>query len=480
MLIAVRSCIQAFLAAAVAFLVMAPQGVAGPARSEAADESACAALTALHVSGTAISQASVVAAGAAVDSGDPRVMVSPQPEHCLVRGEVGHHVGADGHRYGNRFELRLPKSWSGRLLFQGGGGLDGIVRPAIGLVAAGSQTTIPSALSRGYAVVSTDAGHDQSTLAAPGDFGADPQALADYAYNSTRAVTQTALSIAQRYYRRRPKHTYFMGCSTGGREGLIAAQRYPQMFDGVIAGTPAFRVTRAMVAEAWTSGILAAIAPRDPSGRPSLAQALSERDLHLLADAVLAKCDALDGLKDGLIGDPQACRFDPQVLACKESEDGSCLSAAKVGAVRKIFSGPEDSAGHALYSDWPYDTGIGEPGWRLWILGSERLPALNVLIAPAAINGLALANQPPPIDILHFDFDTDPKRIDRIAEDVNAVSTNYSRASRGAEESCCCTSGSATRCFPRTTWCAISARSRPRAAAPKRPASSRACSSSPA
>jgi pimeloyl-ACP methyl ester carboxylesterase len=390
-----------------------------------ADPRMCSQLTLVKIAETSVQSADEVAPGSVIKSEFPPIESGPQPAHCLVRGEVGHHRGADGTAYGNKFELRLPDRWSGRLLFQGGGGLDGVVRPAVGLVVADPHANIDSALARGYAVVSTDAGHDQATLKSPGDFGADPQALADYEFNSTRSVMRSALAVIKTYYRHAPKRAYFMGCSEGGREGLIAAQRYPEVFDGIIAGAPAFHLSRAMIAEAWNNQAFAAVAPKNSGGSPSLAQAFSDQELQLVADAVLAKCDALDGVSDGLISDPIACHFDPQVLTCPAAQGRECLSADKVTALRKVFAGPKNSAGEPLYSDWVYDSGIAEFGWRLWMLGNAQMPALNLLIAPAAINGLALANRPPRVDIMHFDFDGDTQRLDAISPQLNATSVNY-------------------------------------------------------
>ena len=386
---------------------------------------ACSQLTLVKVAGTSVQSAAEVPAGTVIKNEFPPIENGPQPAHCLVRGEVGHHTGADGVAYGNKFELRMPDQWSGRLLFQGGGGLDGVVRPAVGLVVADPRANIESALARGYAVVSTDAGHDQATLKSPGDFGGDPQALADYEFNSTRLVMGSAQALIKAYYRRAPKRAYFIGCSEGGREGLIAAQRYPEVFDGIIAGAPAFHLSRAMIAEAWNNQAFAAVAPKSSGGPPSLAQAFTDHELQLVADAVLAKCDALDGARDGLISDPMACHFDPQVLICPAAQGHECLSAEKVAALRKVFAGPKNSAGESLYSEWLYDSGISEFGWRLWMLGNGQMPALNLLIAPAAINGLALGNKPPPIDIMHFDFDGDTPRLDAISPQLNATSVDY-------------------------------------------------------
>jgi hypothetical protein len=339
----------------------------------------------------------------------------PLPAHCTLRGEVNKHTGADGKSYGDVFELRMPVAWNGRLLFQGGGGLDGVVQPATGAGGLGERP----ALARGYAVVSTDGGHAANPQApmSDGSFGSDPGALADYEYRSTRLVTDAAKKILLRRYGHAPKRSYFRGCSNGGREGLMALQRYPGYFDGVIAGAPAFHLTRAMVAEAWNSMQFSAIAP-------SLHDAFSDADLQLVARGVLAKCDALDGVQDDLIFNPAACKYDPTALQCPGAKDENCLSEAQVMALKKAMSGPVDSRGKPLYSSWPYDSGIAGAGWRAWILGSQTTPAINVLIFPPAINGMALAGKQPAIDIFHFDFNLDPARLDKAAAaSLNSTAT---------------------------------------------------------
>ena len=380
----------------------------------------CEALTKLTSATLIVSSAQPVAAGTRLNGNGPVL-----PAHCLVRGEVNKHTAADGKEYGDMFELRLPTDWNGRLLFQGGGGLDGSVQPAIGF---GSTFERP-ALSRGYAVVSTDGGHEADPKAPQtmGEFGHDPAALADYQYRSTQLVTDAAKTILQQHYGEKPKHSYFRGCSNGGREGLIAVQRYPQYFDGVIAGAPAFHLTRAMVAEAWNTMQFAAIAPKNAQGQPDLPKALSEKDLQLVANAVLAQCDALDGVKDDLISNPEACHFNPTALQCPGEKTDTCLSAAQVTALQNVMNGPVDSHGKSLYSSWPYDSGISGAGWRAWILGNDTMPSINTLIFPPAINDMALAGEKPPIDIFHFNFDTDSARINKAAAaTLNAASTDLS------------------------------------------------------
>lgn len=403
----------------------APRAYCGNTAAASLRLAQCRVATADSIAPGEVTQAAWIAAGASVKVGFGGEEARGLPAHCLIRGEVDRHRGSDGIAYGDVFQLRLPARWNGRFLFQGGGGLDGVLQPALGLLSVQTGSGPATALARGFAVVSTDGGHEQALLASPGDFGVDARALADYEYDSTRRVARAALALVRAYYGRSPRWTYFMGCSNGGREAMIAAQRYPQLFDGVIAGSPAFDLTGAMVAEAWNTDVLASIAPRNAQGRPELAEALSDSDLDLLGRAVLSRCDALDGARDGLVSDPAACHFDPGVLTCRRGQLHDCLDARKVAVIRRIFSGPMTRAGRRLYSGWPYDPGIAAPGWRLWMLGSTRMPALNVMIAPAAINGMVLGHRPPAIDLWKFDFASDPARIARVSRDLDALSTDY-------------------------------------------------------
>ena len=271
------------------------------------------------------------------------------PDHCVVRGRIDKRVGVDGVSYAIGFELRLPDDWQGRFLFQGGGGMDGWVQPATGKVTGGKP-----ALARGFATVSTDGGHQGKAPNPASDpsFAVDQQARLDNAYRSIERVTSAARSIIEARYGRAASRSYFAGCSNGGRQALMAAQRFPLEFDGVISGAPAFRVTKAAIGSAWETIVLAGIAPKDAAGKPILSRAFSNADLKLVADRILEKCDALDGVKDGLVFKP--CRFDPGELACRDpASAATCLRADQVLALRKIFSGPVNSRGEMIYSDWP-------------------------------------------------------------------------------------------------------------------------------
>src|SRR6185437_13443321 len=177
----------------------------------------------------------------------------------------------------------------------------------------------------------------------------------DYAYNAVDKTTVLAKMLIARFYGREPRHSYFVGCSNGGRQAIMVTQRMPLQFDGVVAGDPSFRLTRVNLDEAWNEIVLARAAPKDAQGRPILSRALSEADLGLVAHAVLQECDARDGLVDGMINDYRNCHFDPAVLTCKAAKKDDCLSLEQVAALEALMAGPRNSRGESLYSSFPYD-----------------------------------------------------------------------------------------------------------------------------
>jgi hypothetical protein len=386
--------------------------------------SACAELTGASIAGTTILSAVEVAAGTTLGS------FGPQPAHCVVTGEINRHKGTDGILYGDKFELRLPVLWSGRFLFEAGGGFDGVLHTAVG----GWPCTVESgALRRGYAVVTTDAGHvGKSEFDA--SFGVDPEARADYENRSTDLVTQVARQLVKQFYGRAPDHSYLVGCSNGGREGLVEAQRYPQDFDGIISGDPAFNLVRAAIAEAWNNEEFAKISPHDSTGMPLLYRSFSDADLSLVSKAVLHACDALDGLADGMIDNPAACHFDPEVLMCNPGKTGDCLSSEKVHTLKTVFAGPKTSDGKALYPTWPYDAGIGTPGWRAWMIGTDKSPAVNVALNPEFVNKIALVpGETPLASPFAFNFDTDSARILKSESTISTLGTLTSFRSDGGK-----------------------------------------------
>lgn len=324
-----------------------------------ASERDCQALIHYRLAGfnMRIEQAALVPSGVP----RPRPFVPPItvriPAHCRVEGVIDPRLGRDGKPYGIRFAINLPEQWNGRFLFQGGGGLNGSVGEPLGFQASGDTP----ALARGFAVVSTDTGHEGH---GPFDasFFADQQASLDFFYQAVGAVAQVGKRIVAHYYRRGAAHSYFVGCSTGGREAMLMSQRYPTYFDGIVAGAPAMRTGFSNLGDKWVLTALDQVAPRDAAGRPIGSKAFSPAERKLIVDAILKACDAQDGLRDGLIENPLACDFDPASLECTGSNHQSCLSAQKVAALKRGFAGPKDSLGRQVYPGFFFDTGIASGG----------------------------------------------------------------------------------------------------------------------
>jgi hypothetical protein len=389
-----------------------------------AKTSNCAALAKLAKPGFVVEKAEIIPAGpapAADGSGAVDHLGAPLPEHCLVQGMLNPRTGADGRKFGLGFDLRMPTKWNGRFAFQGGGGLDGRLAPALGDIFGSVR---PPALARGFAVVGTDGGHRGSWL--DGSFGLDQQARIDYAYNALDKVTLKAKELIEKYYGAAPKYSYLLGCSNGGRQGLIASQRFPLYFDGIVAGDPSIRFSRVTTAEMWNLQVAARIAPKDDKGRPIISRAFSDGDLRLVAAAVLKRCDALDGLADGIINDWRGCDFDPGVLACKAEKTDSCLSEKQVGALRDLYAGPRTSDGKPLYGAFNYDTGIADPIWRAMHIGSSGTGEWDAADAGLGLSNMRYYQLTPPdpnFDPMTFDFDRDVQRTRNTATISDADST---------------------------------------------------------
>jgi pimeloyl-ACP methyl ester carboxylesterase len=316
----------------------------------------CASLANFKASRVEISKAVAMAAGSRMPipfTAPPQFVVAPA--YCRVEGVIDQRTGAGGQPFGIHFALAMPDRWNGDFLMQGGAGGNGIVYAPIGLTAAGDKP----ALLRGYAVVSTDTGHTSHGGAFDFSFVRDQQAYLDFAYQANPEVATLAKQIIARYYGRPAAFSYFVGCSTGGREGMILSQRYPNEFNGIIVGDPAMRTGLSNLAIGqWIPAAFNQIAPRDAGGKPIIAEAITDTDRRVLIDALMKQCDGVDGVVDGMISDPLACHFDPAVLTCKPGQTASCLAPAKVAAIEKVFGGPKTSQGIQVYPGFLYDAGI--------------------------------------------------------------------------------------------------------------------------
>ena len=352
------------------------------------------------------------------------------PEHCDVFGVMHERTGVDGQHYGIHFHLRLPTQWNHEFLFQGGAGTNGDAGDALGHI----SLTTPPALAQGFAVVSQDGGHDNTVDADPARggavaFGFDPQARADFGRYSLPVVSNVAKALLRGYYDEPARRSYFVGCSKGGQEGLVFAEQFPQEFDGILAADPGLSLPRAALSQIWDVQAFGSVVPREPGAATLMPARLpitfSATDLRLVHDAVLAACDADDGLKDGIVGAFAQCT-DSKVLpelrkrTCEKGKDDGCLSTAQISALRRSLQGPRDSRGRHLYSDWPWDAGIGSDGWRLWKLGQPGgMPALNLLVGGPAV--AAVFTTPPTalradpqsaLDYaMRFNFERDAARI---------------------------------------------------------------------
>ena len=293
------------------------------------------------------------------------------PARCRVDGVIDPRAGAGGKSYGIGFAVSLPDNWNGRFLFQGGGGLNGNVANPVGAQAAGDM----SALARGFAVVTTDTGHKATTGGFDSSFMADQQAALDFYWEANGRVAPLAKEIVAKYYGRPADHSYFVGCSTGGREGMIMSQRYPMYFDGIVSGDPAIRTGNSNLGLAYFAAAMNGMTPK-----------MSDTDKKLVVDSIVKACDEKDGLKDGLIFNTKACNFDPSTLVCSGPKSDSCLSASQAAGLQKAFGGPKDSRGNAIYPAFPYDAGIIDPSGLPGILRSGGSSPVNPSSASATFD----------------------------------------------------------------------------------------------
>jgi hypothetical protein len=250
----------------------------------------------------------------------------------------------------------LPQPWNGKMLGAGGGGFNG------GLGIAAFALMNPTA--KGYAALATDAGHETSESA---KFAYESvEKLKDYGYRANHLGAEFGKALIATYYGKPVQRAYFHGCSNGGRDALMLARRFPSDYDAIIAGAPAADFTGLMSRFVWNQQAV--------NSAPKLGD-----KLKLLGDAVMKQCDALDGVKDGLLDNPLNCPFDPAALQCKSGDGPDCLNAAEVGALRKIYGGPRLADGTQIYPGQTVGGESVEENWKGLIelprdsLGSEGL-----------------------------------------------------------------------------------------------------------
>jgi carboxylesterase type B len=324
-----------------------------PAQDAApAAETDCDRLAATRLDNGTIKATHKVAPPDTIDIGLRGVPPLPvQAAYCRVEATL--HAADDGSSI--RAEVWLPPKdvWNGRFIGAGNAGYGGDF--------TSGYLFMGGAVARGYAAASNDTGHVGASMGETSDAGAAwaldaPHKLLDYGHRANHATAVAAKRIIAAYYGDGPKRSYFQGCSNGGREALQVAHRYPDDYDGIIAGAPANPWTRMIGGFAWNATAVAAT----PGGLP-------DAKLALITDTVNAQCDALDGVEDGVLENPLQCRFDPASLRCDGDDAPDCLTAAQVDLVKKIYQGPVGKDGKPLYPGFP--PGQEATQWSEWITG---------------------------------------------------------------------------------------------------------------
>jgi hypothetical protein len=309
------------------------------------------------------------------------------PAYCLAKGYVFTRVG---------IELRLPvQGWNGKFLEVGCGGMCGVYFSKL----------CSGPLRKGYACIATDMGHTGLTEQAGWAYN-DLQAQVDWGYRAAHVTAVAGKAITSEFYRRDPAKSYFLGCSTGGREGLVEAQRFPWDFDGIVAGAPPVNWAAFPLDVMW--GI------RSLTGSDGK-YLFSKAEMQMLHEAVVAKCDMDDGVKDGVIGNPPACKFDPAVLQCRQGASSSCFSPRQVEAVRKIYAGPP-----LPHIERSYMMGAAKGSELNWLNSALSYVSGTRIFSDLFRYAYFWPSPGPGYDMKTFDFDKDFKRLGMAASLASA------------------------------------------------------------
>lgn len=339
---------------------------------------ACALLTNISLPDTTLSSAEVVEANSFIPPNGGNALGTPA--FCRVIGVTSPQVN---------FEVWLPlDNWNGKYNGVGNGGMAGVV----------SYSAMAGALNRGYATASTDTGHNQSGGLFDASWASGrPDLIEDFGHRGLHVTTVNAKTITEGFYNTAPAYSYYTGCSKGGQMGLMEAQRYPDDFDGIVAGNPANDWTRFYAgAHLWYSQ---AMLTDEEAWIP-------RSKLPTLGNAVNAACDALDGIEDGILQNPLACNFEPAEIQCPAGVDNdSCLTPKQVNAVEKIWSGVRNSAGEQVYPGLVPGGEADPGGWGRWVTGAEPFTSLHWLGGEGFFRWFVFDDAE--WDFKNFDYDAD-------------------------------------------------------------------------
>ncbi len=362
-----------------------------------ASATTCEDLAKIAISGASVTSASDVAAGHFSPPRSDKALDTPAFCRVVAMAKPSSDSVIN-------FEVWIPTSerWNQDFLGVGNGGYNGAIH----------YEEMADALNRGFATASTDTGHSGSDLAFA---SGHPEKIIDWGYRAIHIMSESAKLIISDYSGVFPRHSYFMGCSTGGHQALSEVQRFPADYDGVVAGDPGNDRVHLNVGFLW-----AFAATHDAKGNAILPSS----KLPLLGKTAVATCDAADGIKDGVVSEPETCQFDPGVLLCNDKEDDQCLTAAQVAAVRKVYAGPHNPrtgeqiiAGYSPGSESP-EGDVWAHGWRTYIT-DRREPMRLDFWKYWVFND-------PKWDWRNFDYDHDVAYADGKLAAVNASSPDLS------------------------------------------------------
>jgi feruloyl esterase len=350
----------------------------------------------LKLANTTITTAQSVAAGTFTPPAGSALLYKDLPAFCRVAGVIKPTSDSD-----IKFEVWMPSAgWNGKFQGVGNGGFAGSI----------SYAGLAGPIVRGYATASTDTGHTGGDASwALGH----PEKIVDYGHRAVHEMTDKAKAIISAFYGSGPKHSYFASCSNGGRQALMEAQRYPNDYDGIIAGAPANYFTHVLTGFAWN--IQATM--NDP------ASYIPTSKLKAIETAALAACDERDGVKDNVIDDPTVCRFDPDVLLCKDAESDACLTEKQVTALKKIYAGPRNAKGEQVIPGFLPGGETGPGGWTAWVTGAAPTRAAQFFFATQTAKNMIYNN--PEWDYKTFNLDKDgPLADEKLAAHLNATDPN--------------------------------------------------------
>ena len=351
-----------------------------------ADAATCESLTSAKLPNGSVTSATPTAAGALAQAGGRGgAALADVPAFCRVAATLTPTRESD-----IKIEVWLPASgWNGKLQAVGNGGWNGNI----------DTNALAGGVRRGYASTSTDTGHQGGA----GPWMQNPEKLTDWAHRSIHETAVAAKALINAFYGEAPKFSYFTGCSAGGRQAMVAAQRYPADFDGVVAGSPGLD---------WTSRALSAVRVNQAFERDPAAKVPAAKFAAITA-AVMDKCDGLDGVKDGVLENPKACAFDPAVLACKGTPDNSCLTPPEVETVKALYASPANPKSKRPIAGLAVG---GESSWTdLGWSAAARSTGLDLM--------RFVANDPQ-WTIGQFNFDADVVRAEEKAGIMNALDPN--------------------------------------------------------